>query len=175
MTRRERIAIIWVIVAALLLGGAAKAADAKPYPPPAEGWGAAIWRAAVTVWDGPPPNCGTLTVEYDRTPLYHPDRLGEATLPDRPGTECFAHMATIPDAYPRPARIELLCNITLHEYGHLMGEGHVSDPHALMYGDPFDAAPGAPPWEYAGNPACWKFGHWQRWQAYLASERAAGD
>lgn len=165
---RRLAAVAGFILLMALAGG--QDAQAAKYPPPAEGWGAAIWHTAQTVWGGPPPNCGTLTVEYDRAPTYWPGRDGEASIPTEPGTECFAHLAPM-----RPGQGEYVCNVTLHEYGHLMGEGHVSDPHALMYGDPFDVAPGAPPWEYAGNPACWKFGHWQRWQAYLASERAAGD
>jgi len=156
----------WGLLAALMLW-IPHTATAAQYPPPAEGWGAAIWHTAESVYGGPPPLCGTLTVEYDRAPVFHPGRGGEASIPAKPGTECFAHLAPM-----RPGAGEYLCNVTLHEYGHLMGLGHVPDPHALMYGDPWAEAA---PWEYVGHPACWKFGHWQRWQSYLASERAAGD
>ncbi len=164
--RRAAFLATSILLMLAALADPAQAVQTKRYPPPPEGWGAAIWHTAEVVWGGPPPLCATVTVEFDRAPIHHVGRAGEATRPIRPQTKCFARLAAL------PGRSEYLCNVTLHEYGHLMGEGHTSDPTALMFGDPWAQEVS---WDYAGHPACWKYGHWQRWQSYLASELAAGD
>jgi hypothetical protein len=65
-------------------------------------------------------------------------------------------IAVRPTVYPAPSGVDqtwwrtAMCVTIAHEWGHILGRGHSSDPHSLMYPQvPLESvagcAPGAPP------------------------------
>jgi hypothetical protein len=114
--------IVAVLLASLFAPGWTSAALA---PAPPEGWGAAELRIATAYWGAPtPPLCETTAVEFDAT--LPAGRLGEATMPVVPGTDCWMKIA------PHPAGVYAQCVTVIHEFGHWMGLGHSADPSAVM-------------------------------------------
>ncbi len=79
------------------------------------------------------------------------------SLPD-PGVWAAAvpggcEIAFDPDFYPAPAGYDrawwqaAMCSVVAHEYGHLLGYGHVADPSNLMNPvTPINIVPGCPTW-----------------------------
>jgi hypothetical protein len=82
-------------------------------------------------------------------------------LPD-PGVWAAAQqggctIAFDPDFYPAPAGYDVgwwqaaMCSVVAHEYGHLLGYGHVSDPNNLMSPvTPINIVAGCPTWGLPG-------------------------
>jgi hypothetical protein len=69
-------------------------------------------------------------------------------------------LAFDPDFYPAPADYDhgwweaAMCSVVAHEWGHLLGYGHVSDPSNLMYPvTPINIVAGCPTWGLAGASA----------------------
>jgi hypothetical protein len=126
-----------LVVASLLLALAPAGASAYLSPgepvadPQVDGW-VAVARAT---W-GAEPACPE-GVRLDRA-----QRLPDAGLwaaAEMPG----CHISLDPDFYPAPALWtataagraqwgEQMCNVVVHEWGHLLGHAHVDDPHDLM-------------------------------------------
>jgi hypothetical protein len=62
-----------------------------------------------------------------------------------------------PDFYPAPAGYDVrwwqaaMCSVVAHEYGHLLGYGHVNDPNNLMNPvTPINIVAGCPTWGLPG-------------------------
>lgn len=115
--------------------------------PPPEGWGAHEIHIAEQWWGRQPTMCTSLNIEFDSTNMDNEGAAGEATEPTEP-EPCIMHIRPV-------SWIVGLCEIVLHEYGHLLGYGHDSDPHSIMYGVPWSSEPGAPAWEPAHVGSCW--------------------
>jgi hypothetical protein len=129
--------LLALIAAVLLLalapaGAAAYMSPGEPVADPqVDGW-LAVARAT---W-GAEPSCPQ-GVRLDRA-----ERLGGAALwaaAEMPG----CHISLDPDYYPAPAAwaatpagrahwSEQMCNVVVHEWGHLLGHGHADDANDLM-------------------------------------------
>jgi hypothetical protein len=111
-------------VAALLLV-AAPLAQAEPAAT-AEG----DLSVASAFWGREPTGCSSISFSIE---VRQPDAGGEATEPTLgdPPEPCTISVREVDPAagYPAP----LVCIIALHEYGHLLGEGHSTDPTNVMY------------------------------------------
>ena len=59
------------------------------------------------------------------------DFRGEATQP-APGEHAVCYLYVIRDL-ASPRDFGLACAVMFHEYGHLLGYGHSTDPHNIMY------------------------------------------
>ena len=130
----KKITLILTVLVSLALVSTTQAA------PPPEGWGAHQIRLAEQWWGGQrPANCTSLSIEFDATVMTNAGAAGEATEPERP-EPCIMRVAHI-------TYIPLMCQVVIHEYGHLLGHGHSPDPHSIMYGDPWSTESGAAPWE----------------------------
>lgn len=94
------------------------------------------WLDVAHAWWGRAPDCpgGVLVDRAER--MAGADVWASAETPG-------CRISLDPDFYPRPAawstsawgRREwqrLMCNVVAHEWGHLLGHGHASDPHDLM-------------------------------------------
>lgn len=94
------------------------------------------WLGIANAWWGRAPDCPQ-GVHVERAERTAGDGVWASAL--TPG----CRISLDPDFYPRPAawsaspwsRREwqrLMCNVVAHEWGHLLGHGHSSDPHDLM-------------------------------------------
>lgn len=94
---------------------------------------------AEAFWGRQPEQCST--VEWGWLPPTTTGRGGEATRPE-PGYygPCTVRML---EGMP----IDYLCAGVVHEYGHLLGEGHSEDPASVMWGGPG-------PIQVSSVPAC---------------------
>jgi hypothetical protein len=94
---------------------------------------------AAAQWGGPAPTCtqpdGTVTGV--QTLLYDDPDPNVAARAEMPGCRIFLDR----DYWPAPAsRID--CTVIVHEWGHLLGHPHSSDPNNIMAETPVMGAPG---------------------------------
>lgn len=104
---------------------------------------AGLLRTARTFWHVPPP-CPIVVV---REELLSEPLVWAAALTDR----CL--IALDPDFYPRPLDLDVwywqaeMCSVITHEYGHLLGYSHTTDPRSVMNPlTPLNVVPGCPRW-----------------------------
>jgi hypothetical protein len=121
-------------------------AAAAPAPDPATDPQIAQWMATAQGYWGAAPNCPQ-GISIQRAQW----------LPD-PGVWAAAvqggcAVAFDPDFYPPPAGYDLgwyqaaMCSVVAHEWGHLLGYGHVADPNNLMNPiTPINIVGGCPTW-----------------------------
>lgn len=106
------------LIAATLLAVVAPAACADPFGPAEE----AAYQQAEAFWQRQPTNCTSIAKEVG---VLAGGEDSWASVPSAPG----------------PCRIEVapglsppwLCEVMTHEYGHLLGLGHSTDPADVMY------------------------------------------
>jgi hypothetical protein len=144
-------ALLALIVALLLV--ALVPTSASAYVGPAEPVAdpqVDAWLGIAQAWWGGAPDCPE-GVQVERAELAAD--AGVWASAEMPGCRIWLD----PDFYPRPAAWsaspwgrrewqKLMCNVVAHEWGHLLGHGHASDPHDLM-------APVAPSVVTACRPA----------------------
>lgn len=112
----RRAFLLATLAGALLLG--APAAQAAPFGAAEQ----AAYQQAEAFWQRQPTSCTSVTQEVG---IVRSGERGWATVPAAPG----------------PCRIVVapglsapwLCEVMTHEYGHLLGLGHSSDPADAMY------------------------------------------
>jgi hypothetical protein len=114
-----KLAALAIIIAIFAIGQAHAAVT-----PPPEGWGAAFLNTAREYWGHEPTNCTSLSIEFDATSFETGDSGGEATEPETPEA-CVMRVKHL-SAFGE-------CEVTVHEYGHLLGYGHSTDPSSIMY------------------------------------------
>jgi hypothetical protein len=89
-----------------------------------QGIAAAYWQTH----DAPEPTCSPIRVVLDYTgPNLATGRDAGANREDR----CVVYYAP----HARQDSPPVLCALTVHEYGHLSGWGHVADPSSIMNAD----------------------------------------
>jgi len=89
------------------------------------------------------------------TPSGLPDVVQRSLAPGRLGEARFPHTIAI-DA--RPLSWDQLCMAVAHEWGHLVGRGHSSNPNSIMF------------WRFHRDPRCtrWRaFLRWSEWNSRL--------
>lgn len=81
-------------------------------------------------WGREPTGCSSITFT---TNVIRPEANGEATqpTPGEPPIPCTIAVREVDAAAGLGA--PLICLTALHEYGHLLGEGHSTDPLSVMY------------------------------------------
>jgi hypothetical protein len=138
MPSRTRIHLLAAITATVLLfalipaGASAYMGPGEPVADPQVNAWLDIARAT---W-GAAPDCaqGVLIDRAERLP--GPGIWAAAEMPG-------CHISLDPDFYPAPAALrataadrrsweEQMCNVVVHEWGHLLGHDHSSDPHHVM-------------------------------------------
>lgn len=120
MTRR--IAIF--VVVALAFAGVAAQADAQTL----QGWDAVEYGLAQEYWGAQkPPDCEHVRIEYNVDgATMQPGVLGEATEPTERMRWCVVRV--------RAGLGQLIeCAVSIHEFGHMMGNAHSTDPTNVMY------------------------------------------
>lgn len=95
-------------------------AVAEPFGPEE----ALAYQIAGEYWGEAPTNCTTVTQTVE--PIPYPE-AGDATLPEKAGTECWIRISPI-----NAIVFARLCPTVAHEYGHLIGEDHSADPSSVM-------------------------------------------
>jgi hypothetical protein len=126
--------------AAIVLAASGPAVAAEPVASPDITTYLAV---AQQYWHAPPP-CPIVIV---RDELRPDSAVWAATLTDR----CL--IALDPDFYPRPLGLDVwywqaeMCSVITHEYGHLLGYSHTTDPMSVMNPlTPLNVVPGCPRW-----------------------------
>jgi hypothetical protein len=125
-------------------------AAAAPGADPATDPQVAQWLAAAQAYWGVAPNCPSgLSIQRAQW-LADPNVWAAAV-------QGGCAMAFDPDFYPAPANYDqgwyqaAMCSVVAHEWGHLLGYGHVADPSNLMNAvTPINVVGGCPKW---GIPA----------------------
>lgn len=101
------------------------AARAEPFPPALE----ADYAFAVDWWGATPSGCLSLELQLVN-PAAIPGRGGQATQPIEGTAPIPCEMDIATGISPNCFRREVI----LHEYGHLLGFGHVDAPSSIMSG-----------------------------------------
>src|SRR4051812_33190201 len=121
-----RLGIVAACALALLLPGAAAAQEAVVHDQTLD----AYMRIAADYWHAQP-SCtapdGTAIPPY--AVMADRPEPGVAAWAEVPGCRIWLDK----DFWPAPPD-EQHCNLIAHEWGHLLGHDHSSDPHALMWG-----------------------------------------
>jgi hypothetical protein len=125
-----------IACSALLAPASARAQDEQPYSSPTL---TRYLQIAERHWAVPAPTC----VGEDAAPvgvnvvLYDDPDPEVVAAAERPGCRIWLDR----DFWPRPAS-RRDCITIVHEWGHLLGHGHSSDPGSLMFAFPTGGAPG---------------------------------
>lgn len=107
--------------------------SATAFPAPTAAGDVAVAEA---FWERTPTGCSSIA--FSTTPM--PGRSGEATQPE-PGEAPIACNLKVREVGVNGYTPEMVCAVALHEFGHLLGEGHSSDPSSVMYPGPVSPVP----------------------------------
>jgi Matrixin len=124
----------------------ARLAQAAAVPDPATDPQIGQWLAVAQAHWGAAPNCpGGLSIQRAQW-LPDPNVWAAAV-------QGGCSLAFDPDFYPAPAGYDqgwyqaAMCSVVAHEWGHLLGYGHVADPNSLMNPiTPINIVGGCPTW-----------------------------
>lgn len=103
---------------------------------------AQLLAIAVTAWSGATPACGSVDIHEQ---ALTPDRIGESYLAPIDPAYCVIRIDPRANTYSEGER----CIIVTHEYGHLLGEGHVTGDNVM---NPNRTNP-------ANVEGCWRLDH----------------
>lgn len=130
MTKR----ILGVLAISLIAMTAAPTAGAAPFTPRLE----LAYRIAVDYWGQEPTLCTSIDREIvSRGSLLSAEPWGEATVPSEP-MSCILYVSRF---LASPYESRRLCQVMIHEVGHLLGLGHSDDPASPMYPYPVTTEP----------------------------------
>jgi hypothetical protein len=120
----------WILAALTVLALASPTAALAEPTPTAEG-DLAIAR---TYWGREPNGCSSIT--FTTEVLGGDDLGGEATEPT-PGVPPVPCRIAVREVWSTPGQSPVMaCIFAVHEWGHLLGEGHSPDPGSVMYFQP---------------------------------------
>lgn len=121
---------LYLIAAAVL--GCPAPAGAAPFTAELE----RDFGAAAEWWGRAPTGCSTLTLELVAEGSLDAEARATQPIAGEPPVPCVMQVEP-PLPLARPCHT---LEVVIHEYGHLLGEGHTDDPASIMYGG--DPMPG---------------------------------